>query len=199
VNSSLTEHRWFTGIAMRRTISIISVGIVAVLYAGAAILELVPGAGWYFDRRFFRELLACDTKFPTLEAAVDSPRSFHGDGFSVARYTLSPELDVCVTNLARQQQALPTTMRDRLDWSIRQWRRAPLTSLDSGLVEWALHPEGKELSDEIRASLAHGTTWYAILYKGNVSEDDLSGHIANVDLFVVDRIAGKLYILNLNT
>jgi hypothetical protein len=68
-----------------------------------------------------------------------------------------------VTNLARQQQALRTPMRDRLDWSIRQWRRPPLTSLDSGLVEWALRPEGKELSDDIRASLTQSTTWYAIL------------------------------------
>lgn len=179
---------WFVGIAAALT-----------MYLCAFALEIAPGARWYYERRYLRELLGCRTSFPPMEVAIDTPRSFNGDGFSVARYPLSPKIRECITALEDGQQTLPTRMRHRDAWSTRHWKQPPLSPLESSLVRWALSAEGKELVDEMRVSLTRNTTWFAILYKGKGTDANPNEYIMNVDLIVADPVTGKLYILNSNT
>jgi hypothetical protein len=174
-------------------------GLLALAYLAAAAIGVVPGLGWYHDRSFTREIAGCPVILGAPDSSFDSPRSFNGDGYSVARFSLPSALPACMANLGPRLSKYPSSVEDREDWLVISWRHPPLSKLESELTSWALNAEAPALENEIRVSLGRPSTWYAIRYKGGPTTFGDPFLIQNVDLFVVDTTTHKFYLVNMNT
>lgn len=131
----------------------------------------------------------------------DSDRSFNGDGYSFSVYDLPATVRTRFESVDdRLLTAFPKRSSYRKDWKVECWREAPFDEKFKGQLEFALSSYDSDkasgLSEHfvaIRKALGRKGTYYAFLYHSP------TGYIANVDLFVVDLIDGRLYRINHNT
>lgn len=128
-------------------------------------------------------------------------RAFNGDGYSISVYEL-PE-----TIRSRFEAADEKLLTDfpkrpyyRDHWSLVSWREAPFdTKFDAYLdfvvskSETPIVPGLVEQFKAIRKALGRKGTYYAIFHNDN------SHGPSDVDLFIVDLIGGRLYMMNENT
>lgn len=131
----------------------------------------------------------------------DSDRSFNGDGYSFSVYELPAKIRKRFESVDdRLLTEYPKHPSYRNHWQFEHWREAPyddnfkehldfaLSSYDSGKASGlSLHFEA------IRKALGRKGTYYALFYYRP------GGYIANIDLFIVDLVEGRLYSINHNT
>lgn len=144
-----------------------------------------------------------DTKV-TLGSSIysyDSDRSFPGDGYSIAVYKLPQSIrDQFTFPGSHLFTEYPKRPDYRSHWKTVYWKQAPFDESLSIFLEFSLPTyaanRAKGLGsqfDAIRTALKKDTTFYAFFY------NDPGKYVGDIDLFIVDLEAGRLYTINHNT
>lgn len=131
----------------------------------------------------------------------DSPRSFHGDGYSFTAYELPESIrqrfESADQKLLTEFPKLPSY---RKGWSLQYWKEAPLSPAFSQYLDFALShydenydPGLSPYFKAIREALSHKSTYYSFLSNGHGERPN------DIDLFIVDLENGRLYMINHNT
>ncbi|KLU07474.1 hypothetical protein RISK_000552 [Rhodopirellula islandica] len=131
----------------------------------------------------------------------NSERSFNGDGYSFEVYKLP---DSVRSRLQAPDGRLfadfPKRPTYRDHWETKHWREAPLDPAFSEDLSFALssYDESKatgltEHFDNIRSSITRNGTFYSCF------KYDPGDYPGNIDLFIVDLHAGRIYHINHNT
>jgi hypothetical protein len=179
-----------------RRFSVALTGLLVLVYGAAAALDVaLPGLGWYQELRLTRDLAGVGVVLGDPLAAYDTPRAFNGDGYSVARYRLPPDL-AAAFGAAGAPRGYPRLPGYREGWTRRDWRPTPAPAADAAYLEAALSGAPPALRSAAERALAHPGGWYAVFYK---VADTEPAHVMNVDLFVVDVDGAALFIANMNT
>lgn len=131
-----------------------------------------------------------------------SPRSIHGDGYSIGVYELPDAIRERFESVDTELlQEYPRHSGSRGSWDIEPWREAPFDPKFEAYLDFALSPYDRDEAPElakyftaIRSALASGKTYYAFLKYDHGS--DLPG---NIDMYIIDLESGRLYEINHNT
>jgi hypothetical protein len=168
----------------------------------AIITLLVVGAGYWEMRAQYDRIfgIPCQLGDPLYE--YDSERAFNGDGYSLAIYALPdavrkrfehPDAELLNTFPKRSEV-------DRGHWSTEFWRQGPVDPRFSKYVDFALSSydqhKNQPLMDAFAAihnALTRPDTYYAFF------KYDHRDYPGDIDFFLVDLKAGRIYIINHNT
>jgi hypothetical protein len=192
---------WLVYTAVKRRWKRLGVQIVIPIVAFGLLMAIssILNAGAY--DRYLEGLY--DTKVslgkPIFE--YDSERAFNGDGYSISVYempaTIRKRFEAADERLLTDFPKHPS-YRDH--WSFERWRQSPFDEKFTEYLDFALSsydagnaPKLTDHFDAIRAALKRQGTFYAFFYNRP------SGHVGDVDFFVVDLVGGRLYSINHNT
>lgn len=175
----------------------------ALIPLGAYVLltSVVGGISYYHHTTAHHRVFAVKFDLGTPLFEYNSARAFNGDGYSISVYALP---DAVRQRFEHPDPGLlaefPQRSSDRSHWSVQPWRRAPVDPRFDKYVWFALSAYNQENNQalmsafaDIRAALAGGSAYYSFFHY------DHGDHPGNVDFFLVDLAAGKLYLLNQNT
>lgn len=151
---------------------------------------------------YLKGLYDCEANLGSAIFEYDSERSFLGDGYSLSVYALpsaiSGRFTAADTKLLSEYPKHPS-YRDH--WSFEHWREGPFDEKSEDYLGFALSNydagNASELTSHfkaIRTALARKGTFYAFFYNSNSG-----GYVADIDLFIVDLNARRLYSINHNT
>lgn len=185
------KHQW------HKLTILVSIPVVAV-----GILCLWSWTSHRFEyARYLKDVF--DTKVVLGPAiySYDSERAFNGDGYSIAVYKLPQSIRDRFTSTDKGLFTdFPRRPYYKSHWNTVYWRKAPFDDSLSVLLQFALSTldarNAKGLGDQfdaIKTALRKPTTFYAFFYNGTKT------CVGDVDLFIVDLDADRLYTINLNT
>ena len=174
---------------------LVPVLLLACLTAG---IRVYSGSRY---KQYLKNVFSVPTDLDTPLFEYDSPRSFHGDGYSFSVYALPASVearfsnpDVAVTN------AFPIRPGYRDDWKTVLWQGTPFPSDYDMYLHFALpsydrdnRQELQKHFDRIREALSVQGSYFAFFHY------DHGDHPGNIDFFLIDLIRKKLYIINHNT
>ena len=167
----------------------------------AAYIQIIPGLGWYHDRKFTTSVTGVPFVLGEPQWAYDSERAFNGDGHSIAAYTI-PE-DALRQFHSKGFPFGPKRTAFRNDWTVIKWKCGPVAPEDTPYVDFALRSsdssyEANQLSTMGMNALNANSTFYAYLHKSRTFDDgDL--WILNVDFYIIDLENGIFITVNHNT
>ena len=151
----------------------------------------------YDDARYYRGLFSVYTRLGSPLFTFHSERAFNGDGYSIRVYSLPQAVRDRFENFDRAAMAnFPKRPDERSRWNVAAWHQTPALTVDIPYVEFALAMENGQNAPQhaaIRQVLGRKGSFIAYFYK------QPGEHLANVDLFVVDLVEGRVFLVNLNT
>ena len=169
---------------------------VYVVLAGLSTLSSSKAHAEYLDGLYDAQV---ELGSPIFE--YDSDRSFNGDGYSFSVYELPAKIRKRFESVDdRLLTEYPKHPSYRNHWQFEPWRQAPFDDKFKEYLDFALssYDEGNASGltkhfAAIRSALQRKGTFYAFFYNRP------SGHVGDVDFFIVDLIEGRLYSINHNT
>jgi hypothetical protein len=175
------------------------IAIPVAVYAGLAGLSTLSSSKAHAE--YLDGLYDAEVELGTPIFEYDSDRSFNGDGYSFSVYELPANIrqrfEAADDRLLTEYPKHPSY---RNHWQFEQWREAPFDDKFKEYLDFALssYDEGNasELTKHfvaIRSALQRKGTFYALFYNRP------SGHVGDVDFFIVDLSEGRLYSINHNT
>jgi hypothetical protein len=176
---------------------------ILVSVATVALLVLIGMAALDRERKrssYLSGLFATKVTLPPPIFEYDPPRTWLGDGFSLTIYAL-PE-SVRQRFLAADQRLLTSHPQPGINSGliIRTWTTEPLDDESGKAMEFLLSFPEAHLADlmqqhvtTIRERIGNPKTYYAYFME---KSDE---YITNVDWFIVDLEADRLYFINGNT
>lgn len=159
-------------------------------------------AGYWEQRTHYDRIFATPCRLEDPLYNYDSARAFNGDGYSISVYRLPDTVRKRFERAdAEPLSAFPQrSSLDRDDWDAEPWRRGPVDARFERYVWFALssydQTNNRELMDvfaAIRTALAGPDAYYAFF------KYDHGDYPGNIDFFLVDLKAGRIYIINNNT
>lgn len=187
----LLKRRWRLSVTLALSLFLTAVGLIYLMVASR---EREHSA-------YLTGLFATQVELPPPLFRHDPPRIWQGDGFSLVVYEL-PDL-VRRRFLNADQQLLtahPSPGEERPGSDVCTWRTGGVDEKSEKILHFAL--SATEVQDDSELMRQGKTIWERINASGTYYAYILDRHgdqIANLDLFVVDLEAGRLYFLNLNT
>lgn len=187
----LWARRWKSAVGLTLMSLVVLLGVI-----------WVAGMSREHDRmRYWAGLFATEVKPPPPLFDYDPPRTWLGDGFSLTVYELP---DAIRQRFQDADQRLLTVHPQlpgmRRGWIVQTWTTGPLDKRSSTALDFAVGgPEARNREElarhvaVIRERITASRTFYAYFI------EQYDTHITNVDLFIVDLEAQRLYILNMNT
>lgn len=169
---------------------------------------LVFGAIWgitrtviHFDyAKYLGSLFDVKTAVEKPIFIYDSPRALNGDGYSIAVYELPPMVRERFEHVdCRLLTEYPIMPSNRSHWTREHWRRGPLDARFDQYLQFALSETSREAPglsshlDDIRQALTGRECYYAFFYFRHGT------YLGNIELFVIDLAANRLYLINSNT
>ncbi|WP_339135907.1 MAG: hypothetical protein WGN25_19200 [Candidatus Electrothrix sp. GW3-4] len=199
--SSLPYGIWILGSAFKKKWRKVIILLAAPIIAGLVLWRTTL----FFDTRAHAEYLVriYDTKVElgTPLFSYESPRSFNGDGYSFVVYPLPAA--ICNRFLSADRRLLaefPKCPDYRKHWTTHPWHEAPADANFSKYLDFALSRYDAESAADltiyfraIRKALARKQTYYAFFVY------DHEEYPGNIDLFIVDILGNRLYLINHNT
>jgi hypothetical protein len=175
------------------------IAIPVAVYTSLAGLSTLSSSKAHAD--YLAGLYDTEVELGTPLFEYDSDRSFNGDGYSFSVYALPSNIrkrfEAADDRLLKEYPKHPSY---RSHWQFERWREAPFDDKFKEYLDFALSSfdEGNasELTEHfaaIRSALQRKGTFYALFYHRP------SGHVGDVDFFIVDLSAGLLYSINHNT
>lgn len=175
------------------------VGIPIVLLFALMGISSIVNAGAY--DRYLEGLFDTKVQLGNAVFEYDSERAFNGDGYSISVYELPSSIRARFESAdERLLSEFPKHPSYRDHWSFERWRRSPFDEKFNDYLDFALSSydarNASELTkhfDAIRGALKREGTFYAFFYYRP------SGHVGDVDFFIIDLNGGRLYLINQNT
>ena len=133
--------------------------------------------------------------------SYDSERAFNGDGYSIAVYKLPQSIrDRFTSPDSHLFTEFPKRPDYRSHWKTVFWKQAPFDDSLSTFLDFALSTYDADRAeglgdqfDAIKTALRKRTTFYALFY------NDPGKYVGDIDLFIIDLEADRLYTINHNT
>lgn len=153
------------------------------------------------SRRDLQGYFDAKVVLPGASFEYDTERDFKGDGYSLAIYPLPPAIRERFRGLDESlRTGFPIRPQVRQHWRSLRWREAPSGADFAPYLKFALTTgdsnEDRQLFgvfQDLRAALARRGTYYAALV---YDHEETPG---NIDLFVIDTLHSRLYLINHNT
>ena len=146
-----------------------------------------------YDDQYVLDIYDSETDLDEPLYKYTPERSFNGDGVSLYIFELPVSIRQRFENSdSRLISDFPKRPYYRDDWSTVSWREAPLSKEHKMYFDFALHASSSH-AEELRESLSRAGTFYSFFHY------DHGDHPSNVDFFIVDLEAGRIYEINVNT
>ncbi len=177
----------------------LQIAIPVAVYACFAGIATLSSSKAHAD--YLVGLYDTEVEFGPAVFEYNSDRSFNGDGYSFSVYELPAKIRKRFESAdARLLTEYPKQPSYRNHWQFEHWREAPFDDKFREYVDFALSSydagNASELTkhfESIRSALQRKGTFYAFFYNRP------SGHVGDVDFFIVDLTEGRLYSINNNT
>ncbi|MBK1790055.1 hypothetical protein [Persicirhabdus sediminis] len=184
---------WMVRSAMRKNwrkvgiLVVLPLGFFALL-AGTTVIVEFYAQGQYVKNTYDSQGDLGDPIFK-----YDPERSFNGDGVSLYIFELpAPIRQRFGSPDTRLKSDFPKRPHYRDGWSEVSWTEAPLREEHKKYFAFALYASSTHTQDLLEA-LSRAGTFYSFFHY------DHGDHPGNVDFFVVDLEAGRIYEINVNT
>lgn len=175
------------------------IGIPVAVYGCLAGLSAFTGSMAYAD--YLDGLYDAEVELGPAIFEYDSERAFNGDGYSFSVHELPAKIRERFESADdRLLTEYPKHPSYRNHWQFEPWREAPFDDRFKDYLDFALSsydagnaPELTKHFEAIRSALQRKGTFYACFYYRP------TGHVGDVDFFIVDLGGGRLYSINHNT
>lgn len=136
----------------------------------------------------------------------DSPRSFHGDGYSITVYQLPDSIRSRFASFDETLESdFPKKQGYRKDWHTQHWKVGPIPKEDLKYMRFAcgFYSGGKPPAKlknsvrEFREALKSDPVYYSFFYSR--LSDDKHDYWGDIDFFMIDPKTSRVYIINHNT
>lgn len=175
------------------------VGVLLTAYLAMLVhIGAVPGFNWYHDRGFTRQVFGTSFGLGAEVTSYETPRSLHGDGYSVWVYRVPEHVSDLVRRNPERLSDYPRRSL-RPEWRVQRWTPARAAAAHGEYIRWALGPAPDALQAELESVLKKPGTWYAFLVSGTTGDEMNSPFIQNIDLFILDPATDRFYVVNSNT
>lgn len=162
-------------------------------------MRILPGSSVYHEREYTQTMTGHSFTFQKKLYNYDSPRSFHGDGYSITIYEIAPkDIDSIKEREIELINNYPKRGEYRQNWKVEKWKKAPMDSGDYQIMDFAFSEydpdeDLKKWFSIIRKSLESEEVYYGYLYKGDKDWP------MNVDFYLIDKQKNRMVIINHNT
>jgi hypothetical protein len=151
--------------------------------------------------RYLVGLFATQVELPPPLFDHDPARTWLGDGFSLSVHELPAAIrerfQAADQRLLTAHPQLPGVRRG---WTVQTWTTGPLDARTRAVLDFTFSGSYLDKDPDLARHCASAQeriiapqTYYAYFLEQHDS------HITNVDLFIVDLVASRLYFINLNT
>lgn len=174
-------------------------GVPMVIFSLLAAVSAVVKA--YEYKQYLDGLYDTNVDLGTPVFEYHSARSFNGDGYSISVYEVPSSIRTRFDSAdERLLTEFPKHPSYRDHWNFEPWHEAPFDTKFEAYLDFALSRYDADRApglagqfEAIRLSLQRQGTYYAFFHH---FAGDYPG---DIDLFIVDLVGGRVYLINHNT